>query len=134
MADSFSIDVTVKGTTDKVIDAVTEALKVEGFGILTRIDVDKVLKTKIDVDFRPYVILGACNPVLAHQALSARPDVGMMLPCNVTVEKSGDGECLVRFIDPNKMMTFASLGEDETLVRLGGEAGAKIGRAAATLG
>lgn len=134
MAESFSIDVTVSGETDAVIEQVTAALAAEGFGILTRIDVDAVLKKKIDVDFRPYVILGACNPVLAHQALTARPDVGMMLPCNVTVEKSGEGECLVRFIDPTKMMTFATLGDDAELVRLGGEAGEKIGRAAATLG
>lgn len=102
MADKFSIDRTMQGNVDEVIDTVTEALKVEGFGVLTRIDVNNVLKTKIDVDFRPYTILGACNPVLAHKALSARPDVGLMLPCNVTVEQSGEDECLVRFIDPEK--------------------------------
>ena len=77
MTDKFSIDTTLKGGVDEVIEAVTDALKVEGFGVLTRIDVNKVLKTKIDVDFRPYVILGACNPILAHKALNARPDVGL---------------------------------------------------------
>jgi len=130
----FSIDVTVSGDTTAVIEKVTAALAAEGFGILTRIDVDAVLKKKIDVDFRPYVILGACNPVLAHQALTAQAEVGLMLPCNVTVEKSGDNECMVRFIDPAAMMSFQDLGDDETLVRLGGEAAEKIGRAAATLG
>ncbi len=133
MTDKFSIDNTLKGGVDEVIEAVTDALKVEGFGVLTRIDVNKVLKTKIDVDFRPYVILGACNPVLAHKALSARPDVGLMLPCNVTVEQSVEGECLVRFIDPAKMMGFGSLGEDADLVAIGNEAAERIGRAAASL-
>ncbi len=130
----FAIEVTQSGSLGAVIDRVTEALKAEGFGILTRIDVHDVLKTKIDVDFRPYTILGACNPVLAHQALEARADIGLMLPCNVTVEQSGDDECLVRFIDPLAMMTFGDLGENETLRRMGGEAAVKIKTAAASLG
>lgn len=134
MTDTFSINATLQGNLDDVIKTVTEALKAEGFGVLTRIDVDKVLKTKIDVDFRPYTILGACNPVLAHKALTARPDVGLMLPCNVTVEKSGDGECLVRFIDPSKMMSFATLGDNADLVAIGADAAERIGRAAASLG
>jgi len=133
MTDTFSLDVTLQGTTDEVIETVTEALKVEGFGVLTRIDVDKVLKTKIDVDFRPYTILGACNPVLAHKALSTRSDVGLMLPCNVTVEKSGEGECLVRFIDPAKMMGFGTLGDNPDLVTIGADAAGRIGRVAASL-
>ncbi|MCB1368975.1 MAG: DUF302 domain-containing protein [Rhodobacteraceae bacterium] len=128
-----SIDVTLKGTMAEVIDKVTEALKGQGFGILTRIDVDTTLKTKIGADFRPYVILGACNPGLAHQALSARPDVGLMLPCNVVVDQVADGECLVRFIDPNAMMTFGDLGADTTLQRVGAEAADKIRAAAAAL-
>lgn len=133
MAKKFSIDKALNGNVDEVIDMVTEALKVEGFGVLTRIDVNNVLKTKIDVDFRPYTILGACNPILAHKALSARPDVGLMLPCNVTVEQSGEGECLVRFIDPAKMMGFGDLGKDADLVAIGNEAAERIGRAAASL-
>ncbi|MCF6306051.1 MAG: DUF302 domain-containing protein [Rhodobacteraceae bacterium] len=130
----FAIEVTQSGDLTTVIDRVTEALKAEGFGILTRIDVHDVLKTKIDVDFRPYTILGACNPVLAHQALGARADIGLMLPCNVTVEQSDNNECLVRFIDPLAMMTFGDLGENETLRRVGGEAAVKIKAAAASLG
>ncbi len=130
----FAIEVTQSGSLSAVIDRVTEALKAQGFGILTRIDVHDVLKTKIDVDFRPYTILGACNPVLAHQALNVRADIGLMLPCNITVEQSGDDECLVRFIDPLAMMTFGDLGENQTLRRLGGEAAVKIKAAAATLG
>ena len=134
MTETFSLDVTLQGNFDDVIEKVTEALKAEGFGILTRIDVDTVLKTKIDVDFRPYTILGACNPVLAHKALTARADVGLMLPCNVTVEKSGEGECLVRFIDPAKMMSFSTLGDNADLATIGKDAAERIGRAAASLG
>jgi uncharacterized protein (DUF302 family) len=130
----MSIDVTVSGGMDEVIDNVTAALKEQGFGILTRIDVDTTLKTKIDVDFRPYVILGACNPNLAHQALLARPDVGLMLPCNVVVDCVSEGTCLVRFIDPAAMMSFGDLGNDEGLVAIGAQAGAKIAKAAAALG
>ncbi len=129
----MSIDVTLSGSMDEVIDRVTGVLKEEGFGILTRIDVDTTLKTKIDVDFRPYVILGACNPNLAHQALVARPDVGLMLPCNVVVDQVAEGTCLVRFIDPAAMMSFGDLGNDEALVAIGAQAGAKIAKAAAAL-
>ena len=129
----MSIDVTLNGSMDHAIDKVTAALKGQGFGILTRIDVDKTFKTKINQDFRPYVILGACNPVLAHQALTARPDVGLMLPCNVTVEQEKAGKCLVRFIDPEAMMRFGDLGQDATLSRVGAEAAAKISAAAETL-
>ncbi len=130
----FSTDITLNGDMDNVIDRVTEALKDQGFGILTRIDVDTTFKKKIDVDFRPYVILGACNPKLAHRALTARPDVGLMLPCNVTVEQRVEGECFVRFIDPLMMMQFGDLGEDETLAAIGSEAAEKIQAAVAALG
>ena len=133
MSDTFSIDVTVSGSHDEVVEKVTAALAAEGFGVLTNIDVKATLKKKIDVDFRAYSILGACNPGLAHQALSARADVGLMLPCNVTVEENGDGTCTVRFIDPIAMMSFQSLGENETLASLGSQAGENIARAAKSL-
>ena len=133
MSDTFSIDVTIAGSHDDVVEKVTAALAAEGFGVLTTIDVKATLKKKIDVDFRAYTILGACNPGLAHQALTARADVGLMLPCNVTVEENGDGNCTVRFIDPMAMMTFKSLGEDEALKAIGADAGEKIARAAKAL-
>ncbi len=129
----MSTDITLKGDMGGVIDRVTAALKDQGFGVLTRIDVDTTLKAKIGADFRPYVILGACNPGLAHRALSARPDVGLMLPCNVVVDQVEDGECLVRFIDPGAMMGFGDLGEDEKLVAIGAEAAEKINLAVETL-
>jgi len=118
---------------DAAIDAVTEALKAEGFGVLTRIDVHDTLKKKIGADFRPYVILGACNPQLAHKALSSRADVGMMLPCNVTVESAGEGAIVVRIADPEMMMTVGDLGNVEQLRQVGGEARSRLMRVAESL-
>lgn len=89
-------------TFDEALVKVPEALKSEGFGILTEIDVAATLKAKLDVDFRPYRILGACNPPLAHQALQANLDVGTMLPCNVIVYDSGDGRTVVTAVDPTE--------------------------------
>lgn len=85
---------------DQAIQRVTEALKAEGFGIISTIDVQDTLKKKIDVDFRPYRILGACNPRLAYEALSIEDKVGTMLPCNVVVQAMDDGTTEVAAIDP----------------------------------
>ena len=84
---------------------VEAALKEQGFGVLTEIDVATTLKKKIDVDFRPYLILGACNPKLAHRALQTRADIGLMLPCNVTLEEV-DGAVRVSVINPRAMFDF----------------------------
>ncbi len=85
---------------DEAIARVTEALAERGFGVLTRIDVDKTLKKKIGADFRPYVILGACNPHFAHQALTAEDKIGTMLPCNVIVQEIAPGRVEVAAVDP----------------------------------
>lgn len=118
---------------DAAINRVTQALQAEGFGVLTRIDVHETLKKKIGVEFRPYVILGACNPALAHKALSARADVGLMLPCNVTVEEATPGLAVVRIADPDIMMTVGDLATSAALREVGGEARSRLLRVAAAL-
>jgi uncharacterized protein (DUF302 family) len=85
---------------EQAIAKVTEELKKEGFGVLTEIDVKETLKKKLNVDFRPYKILGACNPSLAHQALEKEVELGMFLPCNVIVYRSNDGRTVVSAVDP----------------------------------
>jgi len=89
-------------------EKVTDALKTEGFGVLTEIDVKATLKKKIDVDFRPYSILGACNPKLAHQALSAELPIGLLLPCNVVVTEDDDGDAIVSLVNPKEMFKVVS--------------------------
>lgn len=115
---------------DEAVDVVIEELKKEGFGILTRVDVHEALKEKIGADFRKYTILGACNPPLAHRALMARPEVGLMLPCNVTVEAALDGGTVVRIINPRMMMQMGSLAEDVVLREVAEEAAEKLERVA----
>jgi uncharacterized protein (DUF302 family) len=90
----------VKAPYAETIEKVTAALKERGFGVLTTIDVKATLKSKIDVDFRPYTILGACNPGFAHKALSAEDKIGTMLPCNVVVQEVRPGEVEVSAVDP----------------------------------
>ncbi len=102
----FGLSVQLKTDMATAEEMVTKALKAEGFGILTEIDVKTTLKQKIDVDFRPYKILGACNPPLAHRALQAMPSVGLLLPCNVTVSFVDDNTTQVSLIDPLSMMGF----------------------------
>lgn len=106
MSTAFSFGKTVDLGFEEAIEAVTEALKAEGFGVLTEIDVQATLKKKLDEDTRPYRILGACNPQLAHQALSAEPHIGVLLPCNVVVREDEDGSVQVDFMDPQAVLNL----------------------------
>lgn len=102
------------------------ALEDEGFGVLTEIDVQATLKKKLDADFRRYEILGACNPPLAHRALQADGDIGLLLPCNVVVQESGEGETIVEAMDP---VVQLSVAEGAGLEELAGEVRSRLARA-----
>ncbi len=123
---------TVRLNTDfeTAIERVTEALKSEGFGVLTDIDVKETLKKKLNVDFRPYRILGACNPPLAYQALQTAPEVGLLLPCNVIVYQVEDGMIEVSLVDPIAMLGVLSYPQLRTVAE---DARARLNRVAAVL-
>jgi uncharacterized protein (DUF302 family) len=108
---------------------VVAALKNEGFGVLTEVDVKATVKEKLDVDFRKYVIMGACNPPLAHQALSTDLDIGLLLPCNVIVYED-DGESVVAILDPISMLDVV---ENPDLDPVAEEARSRLGRVAKAL-
>jgi uncharacterized protein (DUF302 family) len=106
---AFGIQKTLDLGFDETLAKVPEALKAEGFGVLTEIDVQATLKKKLDVDFRRYRILGACNPPFAHRALQHSLDIGMLLPCNVIVYETDEGKTVVSAVDP--MQTMAAHGD-----------------------
>ncbi len=102
---------------ESAVARVTNALKAEGFGVLTEIDVKETMKKKLNVDFRPYKILGACNPPLAYRALMTAPEVGLLLPCNVTVSQVQEGQVEVGLIDPIAMLGVVPNPELESIAR-----------------
>lgn len=127
---AFSVDLTLPYA--EAVDAVTAALKTEGFGVITRIDVQATLKEKLNVDFRPYVILGACNPPLAYRALATEAQVGALLPCNVTVEATEAGS-RVTFVNPQMMVAVPPLGDNPAMHAVAAEASDRFQRVAAAL-
>jgi uncharacterized protein (DUF302 family) len=100
---------------EEALEAVTEELGKEGFGVLTEIDVQATLKKKLGEDMRPYKILGACNPPLAHQAVSAVPEIGLLLPCNVLVREDDEGKVRVSFMDPGAVLGLVDNPDVEPL-------------------
>ena len=123
MTTKIGICTTLRATFEQAIQKTMDALKTEGFGVLTQIDVKTTLKDKINVDFRRYVILGACNPTLAHRALSANLDVGLLLPCNVTVHEVGE-EVVITAVDPLQMLSL--LNEEPAVQAVAIEARTKL--------
>ncbi|MBZ0070509.1 MAG: DUF302 domain-containing protein [Thiohalobacteraceae bacterium] len=126
----YGFNVKVKGGFEQAVQRVTEELQKEGFGVLTEIDVKATLKKRLDIDQRPYKILGACNPKLAHQALSADPDIGLLLPCNVVVREEADGAVTVAFMDP---VAVLKLVEKEGVAELAQQVRGHLQRVSAAL-
>ena len=122
MAKQLAFTVNVPLAFDAAINRVREELKQQGFGVLTEIDLRAAFKDKLGVEFRPYTILGACNPPLAHQAITADPAVGLLLPCNVTVESVAPDRTIVRLTDPQALLGHASLDERPELAAVANDA------------
>lgn len=130
MDHAYGFGCDLKTSLDEAVRQTTEALKQEGFGVLTIIDVKATMKAKLDVDFKPYVILGACNPKLAYRALQTEPELGLLLPCNVIVYDNGDGTSHVSVVDPLQMMGMV---QNPDLNAVADEAEGKLRRVVAAL-
>ena len=132
-SEAISFEVHLDQPFDKAIESLTAALKEESFGILTRIDVHTTLKEKLGKDFRQYAIIGACNPPLAHRALEHHAEVGLMLPCNITIEEDPAGGSIIRIGDPGAMLKGFGMEQDPVLAEVGAEARTRLERVAKAL-
>lgn len=133
MGNEIGFEVRLKMPFEEALALTKEALKKEGFGVLTSIDVRATMKEKLDEDFRPYAILGACNPPLAHRALSQDAVAGLLLPCNVTVEADGDSAAIVRIANPEMILTVGALETNQVLRDVAQEARSRLERVAEDL-
>lgn len=130
MSSTYGFGTTIPVAYTQAIPLVVDALKTEGFGVLTEIDVKATMKKKLDVDVQPYIILGACNPKLAYQGLQAEPELGLLLPCNVIVYDNGDDTSTVSIVDPVQMLGVV---ENPALQPVADEANSRLRRVIAGL-
>jgi uncharacterized protein (DUF302 family) len=130
MDTSLGFEVSLGMPFDAAVAATRDALKTEGFGILTEIDLRGAFREKLGKDFRPYLILGACNPPLAYAAIHADPNVGLLLPCNVVVESQPEGKVMVRLTDPQALLAAAPAGLSPALRGVADDAHARMRRVA----
>jgi len=133
MEKALGFEVELPMTIDRALVRVKDVLKQEGFGVLTEIDLQAAFKEKLGKDFRPYVILGACNPPLAYAAVSADPSIGLLLPCNVTVEAIDGQRTMVRLTDPEVLLGGVAARLAPHLAEVAMDARARMARAAETL-
>jgi uncharacterized protein (DUF302 family) len=126
----YGFSIQIAGEFDAVIERVVAALREEGFGVLTDIDVQATMRQKLGIERLPYRILGACNPPLAHRAIEAEPDIGLLLPCNVVVRQEADGQQRVAFMDPSAVLGLVQRPE---LAELGVEVRGRLERVLAAL-
>jgi uncharacterized protein (DUF302 family) len=128
---AYGLTITLPVSFETAVEQITSALKAEGFGVLTSIDVQQTLKTKLDRDFRKYVILGACNPILADRALHAELAIGLLLPCNVIVYEEADEQSVVAAMAP--LVALGLVGDNPQLHEVAKEADQRLRRALASL-
>ena len=133
MAQNLGFAVELPLTFNDAVGRVKDALKQEGFGILTEIDLQAAFREKLGREFRPYVILGACNPPLAFSAVNADPAVGLLLPCNVTVESGGEQRTIVRLTNPEALLATAPLAASPELAGVARDASERMARVTSTL-
>jgi uncharacterized protein (DUF302 family) len=133
MLQNLGIDLELPLPVDDAVRMVRDALKQEGFGVLTEIDLQAAFREKLGREFRPYLILGACNPPLAFAAINADPAIGLLLPCNVTVESIGERRTIVRLTNPEALLSNVALASSPELENVARDAGSRMARVAQTL-
>ena len=133
MATDIGFEIRINQPYDKALNTTKEALKSEGFGVLTEIDVKSTMKEKLDVNFRPYSILGACNPPLAYRALTEEAEAGLLLPCNVTVEAESHEKSTIRITNPQVLLGISSMEQNPELMAVAEEARTRLERVAEVL-
>ncbi|MGW8224895.1 MAG: DUF302 domain-containing protein [Anaerolineales bacterium] len=133
MSAEIGFEVHLNMPYEQALELTKAALKAEGFGVLTSIDVKATMKEKLDEEFRPYTILGACNPPLAHRALSQEAVAGLLLPCNVTVESDGNSDSIVRIANPETVLLVGSLENNHEISAVAQEARVRLEQVAEAL-